>query len=481
MPKNVRAIILAAGKSTRFKTDKSKLIHTVCGQPMILYPIKLLQELNIKTTLVLGYQAEDIKKTVSEAKLKKVDYVIQKKQKGTGDAVLCSQKTWDTETILILNGDTPLLTKNLIAKLIEKHKKEKATLSFLTTHALNPDGYGRIVKEDNKIKIVEEKNCDKDQVFISNINAGIYLIEKEFLKNSISQLKQNSVSGEVYITDLVEFASKQDLKVINVPVPYDEIRGVNNLQELWAAEQIKRSELMRNWMERGVRFELAQSTHLDFDIEIGKNSFIGTGAHILSGTKIGEGCTVNAFTIINNSTVGDNSIIHSHSVIQDSTIGKNADIGPFARLRGNNILKENVSIGNFVEVKNSKIDKGSKAKHLTYLGDAQIGKSVNIGAGTITCNYDGKKKHVTKIEDNSFIGSNNALIAPVKIGKNSFTAAGSTINKDVPEGSLAFARSKQTNKVGYFSKAKKQSIKSKNKGQVSFIGATKPKDNQETV
>ncbi len=244
-------------------------------------------------------------------------------------------------------------------------------------------------------------------------------------------------------------AGDSGLAVQALSVPFDDVRGVNTLQELWEVEQIKRSELIKHWMLRGVRFELAQSIHLDIDIEIGAGSFIGTGVHLLRGTKIGEECFLGAFSILANSQVGDGSTVHSHSVIQDSSIGCNVHVGPFARIRENGVIGDNAEIGNFVEVKNSTIGDKSKAKHLSYIGDAHIGSQVNIGAGTITCNYDGARKYKTIIEDNVFVGSNNTLVAPLHIGKESYTAAGSIITKDVPSESLAIGRARQENKIGY--------------------------------
>jgi bifunctional UDP-N-acetylglucosamine pyrophosphorylase / glucosamine-1-phosphate N-acetyltransferase len=475
---NTRAIILAAGRSSRFNTNKSKLIYTVCGQPMILFPLKILHELKIPATIVVNYQANEIKEVINNAKLSNIDYVTQEKRLGTGNAVACTSKTWDKDNVLILNGDSPLLSKQLIKDLIEKHKSTNATLSFLSAHTFNPFGYGRVIKDGKKVSIVEEKNCTEDQKNITLVNTGIYLISKKFLVENIGKIEKNPVSEEYYITDLANMASEQNLKVNTISVPYDYVRGVNTLEELWAAEQIKRSQIIKNLMAQGVRFELAQSIHIDEGVEIGADSFIGTGAHIIAPSKIGKNCKINAFTIIENTTIDDNTHIHSHSVVQDSKIGSNVHVGPFARLRNNVEIGNNANIGNFVEVKNSKIDESSKAKHLSYLGDAQIGKNVNIGAGTITCNYDGTNKNQTIIEDNSFIGSNNSLVAPVKIEKNSYTAAGSTINQNVPQDSLAIARSKQENKKDYIKKInnknkKNQCCSNNTDSKLNFMGAVK--------
>ncbi len=495
MINDVRAIILAAGKSTRFKTKKSKLIHTICGQPMIVYPAKLLESLNIPITFVLGHQAENVKKAIEKSKTKSCDFVTQKELSGTGNAVSCTKETWDKNNLLILNGDTPLLTPDLIEITLKKHKDENADLTMLTTYMISPKGYGRVIKKNNQIKIIEDKNCTEEEKEINKVNTGIYLISKKFLEDNIDKIQKNSASGEFYLTDLVEMASKQNKKVLDVPVGYDFVRGVNTLEELWAAEQITRSQLMKRFMNNGVRFELAQNIHLDIDVEIGTGSFIATGVHLLKGAKIGEDCFVGAFSIIDNTTIGDDSKIYSHCVMQDTTIGSNAKIGPFARLRNNVILKDYVTIGNFVELKNTQIDEYSKAKHLTYLGDSRIGKHVNIGAGTITCNHDGINKNPTIIEDESYIGSNNTLVAPLKIEKNAYTAAGSTITHDVPKDTLAIGRSRQVNKNGYAKKLKNikkkeceiDEIKAKIKNdeheetqRINFVGAVKTKNKQET-
>lgn len=483
---NTRAIILAAGKSTRFNTEKTKLLYSICGQPMILYPVKMLKDLGISITMVVGHCADHIKEEITKNGIDDVNYILQKDPQGTGHAIALTKDTWDKENILILNGDAPLLNKDLIQRLVSKHKKEKADFTFLSAHCLNPEGYGRVMEKDGKISVVEDKNCTREQSHTTLINAGIYLITKKYLQENIDKIERNEVTGEYYLTDLISLASKVGANLQTLPVPYDNVRGINTLEELWAAEQVKRSEIIKNLMRAGVRFELAQSIHIDFDIEVGAGSFIGTGVHLIKGTRIGKNCNVNAFSIVENTVIEDDSHIHSHSVIQDSKIGKNVHVGPFARLRNNTILGDNTNIGNFVEVKNSSLDENSKAKHLTYLGDAQLGKSVNVGGGTITCNYDGKNKHKTVIEEGAFVGSNNTLIAPIKIGKNSYTAGGSTLNKDVPKDSLAFGRAKQQTKEDYFGKkkAKKERMKKNDESKnmtLNFVGAKKTEDNLQNL
>lgn len=282
-------------------------------------------------------------------------------------------------------------------------------------------------------------------------------------------LKKNKTTKEFYITDLIDIASKKNLPIATTTAPFDQIRGINTFEELWAAEQIKRAELIKHWMNNGVRFSFAQNIHIDRAVSIGSGSFIGCGVQLLGNTKIGKNCTINAFSLLDNATLGSQVVIKSHSVIENARIDTQTQVGPFTHVRENTHIKSHAIIGNFVETKNSTIGHHSKAKHLTYLGDAIIGSQVNIGAGTITCNYDGVKKEKTTIEDKAFIGSNNSLVAPVTIHKNAYTAAGSVITDDVPINALAIARVRQTNKDGYAQKIsnirtpKKKSSKSKKK------------------
>jgi bifunctional UDP-N-acetylglucosamine pyrophosphorylase / glucosamine-1-phosphate N-acetyltransferase len=474
---NTRAIILAAGKSTRFKTKKTKLLYNICGRKMILYLLKELESLDIPITLVLGYQSNEVRKEVESSKIKNVDFVVQDNPLGTGHAISCSQKTWKEDSVLILCGDTPLIKSDLIKRLFLEHKQNNADMTFCYTHVLNPTGYGRIVEDGKNITIVEEKNCTEEQQHINKINSGIYLISSKLLKENIDRIEKNSVTGEYHFGDIVNLACDKNLKVHAMSVPYDSVRGVNNLQELWEVEQVKRSEFIKYWMSEGVRFELAQSIHIDVNVKIGAGSFIGTGVHLLGKTEIGEECFVAAFSILENTKIGNNCNIHSHSVIQNTVVGNNAHVGPFARLRNNVSVGNNVQIGNFVEIKNSTIDDNSRTKHLTYLGNANIGKSVNIGAGTITCNYDGVNKNKTTIEDNVFIGSNNTLIAPIVIKRGAYTAGGSTINEDVPENSLAIGRAKQQCKKNYSNKLLNQ-IKEKGNSSKSKKTKKKSEENQ---
>ncbi len=455
-----RAVVLAAGKSSRFKTKKSKLLSSICGQEMLLYPLHALEAHQVPMTLILGHQAEEVQAAVATAGIKDVSVVLQTEQLGTGHAVLCSKDTWDADNILILYGDMPLINKELIGQLLEEHAKAHAAVTFCTAYVLDPHGYGRVLEHDGVFEIVEEKDCTDEQRVINRINAGVYVMRRDFLEAHITQLGKSSVTGEMYLPELVAIACKEKLGVKAVSVPYDLVRGVNTLQDLWGVEQIKRSEFIKYWMARGIRFELAQSIHIDINVTIGAGSFIGTGVHLLGNTSIGEECFVGAFTIIEDTTIADNTTIHSHSVVQHSTIGSNVHVGPFARLRQNVTVANDVQIGNFVEVKTATVGEASKIKHLSYIGDATIGSKVNIGAGTVTCNYDGVKKSETVVEDGAFVGSNNTLIAPITVGKDAYTAAGSVVNNDVPADALAIGRTRQENKLGYAKKLREAMEKS---------------------
>jgi len=481
---NVEAIVLAAGKSTRFKTGKSKLIEKICGREIILFATKLLEQIKIDTTLVVGHQKEIVQQLVKKHH-KNITFIEQKKQLGTGHAVASTKDIWKKEHVLILNGDVPLVTEQIIEDLYKKHIATDAAISFVVSHCENPNhAYGRVIKDKNKIKIVEAKDFDPT---IHNdhccINAGIYIAKTEFLKDCIEKIDK-SASNEFYLTDLVEIASNANLGVQTTSASLNVTRGVNTLEELWATEQIQRAELIKYWMNHGVRFNVAQAVHIDLDVQIGNGTQIGCAVHLLGNTKIGKNCNIRKFTTIEDSTLEDNVEIHPNCVVRDSYIAKEAQVGPFANIHSQTKIEQGVSIGNFVEVKKSNIGKFTFARHHSYLGNATIGSRVNIGAGTITCNYDGIAKHETIIKDNAYIGSNNTLVAPLTIEKNAFTAAGSTITEDVPTSCLAIGRSRQVNKENYveklYEKLKTRSAEiNKNKKETSKINVKNIKKDKE--
>lgn len=467
--KTIQAIILAAGKSTRFNTGRSKLVEKICGQEMILYTTSLLQNLAIPAHLVVGYQAPAIQEVVTRHHNNYFGFLEQTEQKGTGHAVLCTRSVWHADTLLIINGDVPLITSSLITTLLQDHDAHNAAISFVIAHNEDPTliGYGRIVEQDGIISIVEPTEFKGDTHQHSWINAGIYLINRSFLQEYCQQLQANPTNGEFYLTDLIHMASKNNLGVCMVKSSFDTIRGVNTLKELWAVEQIKRADIISLWMERGVRFMAAQTNNIDINVSIGAGTMISNGVHIVNNSTIGAHCILEPFSIINNAHLDQQVTVRSHCVIQDSHIARESCVGPFAHIQSTTIEQECV-IGNFVETKRTAIGNNSKAKHLTLLSDARIGTHTNIGAGTITCNFNGSAKFQTTIGNHAFIGSNNTLIAPITIHDNSYTAAGSTITQDVPEQSLAIARSRQINKLNYV-----PLLKSKKSSAAPFIAAVK--------
>jgi len=448
----IQAIVLAAGTSSRFKSETPKLLFTLCGQEMILYPLKMLQQLDIPVTLVVGHKKELLKRIIEQHAFSSLTYSEQKHQLGTGDAVASTASSWHAEHILVLNGDAPLVQSSMVEELIKEHMKSNVAVSFTMTHNNDPissAGYGRVVIRDEQTSIVEARHFTGDFAVDCFVNAGIYLFRREFLKRFISSLAKHPGSQEIYLTDLIEIASKQKLGVATVNAPFDQVRGVNTLKELWAAEQIKRAEIIDACMQQGVRFGSVQSTHIDCDVTIGAGTSIGAGVQLFAGTRIGKGCTIGAYSCIKNSTLGDHVTIQPHVVMSDATIGDLSAIGPFAHIHGNTTIGNESVIGNFVEVTKSSIAHRTRIKHLSYIGNAHIGSDVNIGAGTVTCNYNGVTKNTTIIEDRAFIGSNNSLIAPVTIEQHAMTGAGSVITETVPSHALAIARAQQVNKEGY--------------------------------
>jgi bifunctional UDP-N-acetylglucosamine pyrophosphorylase/glucosamine-1-phosphate N-acetyltransferase len=447
---NIQAVVLAAGKSSRLKSGHNKMLEKICGQEMILFPIKMLENLAIETTVVVGFEKERIIACIESMQPDQVTFAHQQEPAGTGDAVRCTADNWHSDHILILNGDMPLVTAQIIEDLYKAHTESNAALSFVIAHNNEPStSYGRIVQKDAQIKIVEAREFTGDVHEHCCINAGIYLVKRSFLQEHINHLNANKTSNEFHITDLVAIASEHNYVVKTTVAPFDYVRGINNQHELWAAEQIQRSNLIKHWMEHGVRFSVAQNVHIDLDVTIGVGSYIGCGVHLLRGTQIGNYCTIDEYVSVESSTIGDNSRVYPMSVVKDAQIGANVAVGPFAHIHHACVIEDNAVIGNFVELKQTTVGAGTKAKHLTYLGDATIGNNVNIGAGTITCNFDGTNKHRTTIEPHAFIGSNNTLVAPIKIEQGAFTAAGSTITEDVPADALAIGRARQINKHLY--------------------------------
>lgn len=451
--KDIQAIVLAAGKSSRFKSPKTKLSHKLCGKEIVTFPLQILSNLKIPTIMVVGYKKEELKTIVDNHKFDNISYCEQTKQLGTGHAVQCTQTLLTGNDILIINADMPLITQDIIEDIINKHKKSNATISFIISYNNNTNNsYGRVIKTNNKVEIIEAKDLKEQNKDLANykyINAGIYIIKKDFLKKAIDSLEKSVTTSELYITDLVKKASDIGLTVNTIEVNLNFIRGINTQQELLEASQIKKHAIINDLMSNGVTFTDPESVTIDFDTQIKPGTTIESNVKLTNGTYIGSECTIESGSNISNSHIEDFITIKQNSIVHDSTIKNSAQIGPFAHIRKNSIISEYANIGNFVEISNSTIGKYTKAKHLAYIGSSQIGSKVNIGAGTVTCNYNGFTKNITIIKDNAFIGSNCSLVAPITIGENAIVGAGSVITKNVPDNALAIERNDQVIKNDY--------------------------------
>src|SRR4030067_307196 len=433
--KNLAAVVLAAGKGTRMKSEKPKVLHEIAGKPMLFFPVNLLKNSGAgKIVLVVGFGSEAVVEAFRDYGL---SFVTQEEQLGTGHAVMCALKELRdfTGDVLVLSGDVPLVREETVKALLELHRKgkAKAAISIVTTVEQNPRGYGRIVRgaQGEIVRIVEEKDCSPLQRKINEVNTGIYLSPADFLYANIKKLGKENAQGEYYLPDLVHLAVEQGLRVDSITIAdATEVMGVNNRVELARAGAHMRARINEALMVSGVTVIDPLSTYIDFGAAVGTDTVINPGVRLSSTTVIGRKCVIEEGSIIISSKIGDGSTVKSYSVIEDSEVGKENAIGPFARLRPGTRLADKGRIGNFVEVKKSSPGKGSTANHLTYLGDSVIGEGVNIGAGTITCNYDGTKKSATTIEDGAFIGSDSQLIAPVTAGKDAYVGAGTAVPKD---------------------------------------------------
>ncbi|MBU3842127.1 bifunctional UDP-N-acetylglucosamine diphosphorylase/glucosamine-1-phosphate N-acetyltransferase GlmU [Fusobacterium sp. HC1336] len=445
----LKTLILAAGKGTRMKSDMPKVIHKVNGIPMITKIIDTLSGLNPEENiLILGHKKEEVLKVVGE----NCDYVLQTEQLGTGHAVIQAKEKLEgyDGDVMILCGDTPLLRESTLKSLYEYHKESGAVTTILTSIYENPFGYGRIVKEDGLVKaIVEEKEASEEIKKIKEVNAGVYCFNSKELFKALDKIDNNNEKGEYYLTDVIGIQVSENKKVQSFILEDKmEILGVNSKVELAQAGKVLRDRKNRELMEEGVILIDPETTYVEESVKVGRDTVLYPGVVLQGKTVIGENCEIIGNSRIIDSVLGNNIRVES-SVIEESILEDGVTMGPFAHIRPKSLLKEKVHIGNFVEVKKSTLEKGVKAGHLTYLGDAQVGENTNIGAGTITCNYDGVNKFKTVIGKDAFIGSDSMLVAPVNIGEKALIGAGSVITKDVPSNSLAVSRSKQIIKTDW--------------------------------
>jgi bifunctional UDP-N-acetylglucosamine pyrophosphorylase/glucosamine-1-phosphate N-acetyltransferase len=449
---DLHVVILAAGKGTRMKSSQPKVLHRVAGRSMIDYVLRAAESLSPKTiNLVVGHMKETLQQALSDRP--GLRFVAQEPQLGTGHALLQTAPLLEGEkgVILLLSGDVPLLRRHTLTKLLARHQETGAAATVLTAVVEQPYGYGRIVRTRAKIaRIVEERDASPAQRKIQEINSGIFVFSIEPLFDALRGLATGNVQGEYYLTDLVSIFRRRNLGVETAVLDDpNEIRGINSRSELAEASRIVRQKKNEELMAAGVTIEDPATTFIDDDVEVGPDTVIHPGVYLEGKTAIGAACEIHSGVRIVNSVLADHVTVQNFCVITSSRLASRVTLGPFAHLRPETDLGESVHIGNFVEVKKSVMGAGSKAGHHSYLGDAVIGKNVNIGAGTITCNYDGERKHQTIIEDGAFIGSDSQLVAPVKVGRDAYVGSGTTVREDVPAGALGVSAGKQRNIPGW--------------------------------
>jgi bifunctional UDP-N-acetylglucosamine pyrophosphorylase/glucosamine-1-phosphate N-acetyltransferase len=460
MQQHVYAVILAAGKGTRMKSKKHKVLHPVCGKPMIDHIIGQLNRLAIeKTILVVGHQKEALKEHLSG----QVDFVEQEEQLGTAHAVMQARSLLENEEgiTLVLNGDHPLFTAETFQKLIEKHQETKAAATVLTAIMDDPSGYGRVVRrEDGQVdRIVEHKDATDAEREIREVNTGTYCFDNQKLFSVLSLVNNDNAQGEYYLPDVLSILRDQGETIgAQVIGDQEEAMGVNDRIQLAEANRWMQQRLLKEHMRNGVTIVDPANTYIEADVKIGADTVIEPGTFLRGKTVIGEDCHIGPQADLTDVEVADGTNIR-YAVLEDSRIGSEAKVGPYVLVRPKTELGNRTKVGCFIDLKKAKIGEGTKISHLAYVGDAEVGKKVNIGCGVITVNYDGVNKHQTVIEDDAFIGCNVNLVAPVTVEQGAYVAAGSTITDDVPEKALAIARERQTNKSGYADKIKAKRVK----------------------
>ncbi|MGF7183460.1 bifunctional UDP-N-acetylglucosamine diphosphorylase/glucosamine-1-phosphate N-acetyltransferase GlmU [Tunturiibacter psychrotolerans] len=460
--------IMAAGKGTRLKSKHPKVLHEIGGRALLLYVIAAAETAVTPDHIycIIGHESERVKVAVAATG---VQFVLQPEQRGTGHAIQMLKADFERsgtplpKHLLVLSGDVPLIRPETIATVRDTHLRERAAMTILTAVPTDPTGYGRVLRANPKkpevTAIVEQKSLTPDQLSAPEINSGIYCFETQALFSKLDALNTNNAHGEFYLTDIAAMLVAEGKRVVAVKAhSVDEVLGANTIAEMMHLDAAMRLATARRLMDSGVTIFRPETCVIDSAVTIGPDTVIEPYVQLLGATQIGSDSRIRSYSVIQNCTIGNNVTVLNGCVFDDSDIADNAILGPYSRLRPESHIGEGAHIGNFVETKKTTIGKGSKASHLSYLGDAIIGAGVNIGAGTITCNYDGVHKHRTTIGDGAFIGSDSNLVAPINIGAGSYIAAGSSITEDVPDGALALGRSRQTNKPGWVAarKAAKQ-------------------------
>ncbi len=454
----VSCVILAAGSGTRMKSSVPKVLHRVCGIPMIQSVVMTASGLRPEHIIIVaGRHFDRIKEAVSGSN---ISFALQSEPKGTGHALSCARKALGDfqGTVIVLNGDTPLINPRTISKFLSLHRKRKNAVSVISFIAADPAEYGRIIRNSSgtAVSITENKDADHEQKKICEVNSGIYAIEHTAL-HLLDEIRMNAGKKEYYLTDIISLSARRGYRTEAFCIGQeDEFMGVNTRQELFRASEVMRKNTVDALADKGVIFMDPGSVFIHPCCRIGQDTTIYPNVHIEGRTTIGKGSVVYPNVRIIDSRIGNGVAIKDSSVIECSQVRDKASVGPFAHLRPGSDIGPGAKVGNFVEMKKAVIGRGSKASHLSYIGDAKVGKGVNIGAGTITCNYDGMNKHLTVIRDGVFIGSDSQLVAPVKVGKGAYIGAGSTITKDVPSGSLALSRAPQRNIMKWAKKRMKK-------------------------
>lgn len=452
-------VIMAAGKGTRMRSPLPKVLHPVCGRPILRHVFAAAAGIGAERLYpILGHGIAEVRAEIAQWQkdgfTTPVSVCEQKEQKGTGHALQVAMETITNEggklPVVILSGDGPLLTPEVLQKLILKHNESQADLTVGGMELENPFGYGRLILDNGLVqKCVEEKDANDSEREINLVNGGLYVANPNLLEELLPTLTPSSVTGELYLTELIELAAKSGKKIVTEVIPAQFLHGINDLEQLSRAQRILWGRKAKDCMAAGVRIEDSNHTYIDNTVEIGEGTRIEPNVYLYGNTKIGKNVTIQSGARLVDVEVADGATIKAHSVLQDARIGAAASVGPMAHLRPGAELGAETKIGNFVEVKKSTIGKGSKVSHLSYVGDTEIGQDVNVGCGFVACNYDGVKKSKTTIGDRAFVGSGVQAIAPVTIHADSYVSTGSVINRDVPSGDLAIARTRQVNKEGY--------------------------------
>lgn len=446
-PASVAIAIMAAGKGTRLKSKHPKVLHEVGGKPLLAHVIAAATRVVAPehVFVIIGHEAERVREAVRTTG---VNFVRQEPQRGTGHALMCAAPSLSAyDHVIVLSGDAPLIKTQTIKRLLDFHLQKKGAMTILSARLSDPTGYGRVIrkgKSDEVQAIVEEKSCKPAQKKIQEINSGFYAFSVKALFDNIERLTTANAHGEYYLTDMAEVLRKAKQRVAVTPTENaSEILGSNTRAELVDLDRTFRRDKAFALMAAGTTIFYPETCIIDADVETGADTVIEPFVQLLGRTKIGADCRIRSYSVIANSEIGDSVLVRPGCVMENAKVANGAVLGPYSHLRPGSDIGEGAHVGNFVETKKAKLGRGSKANHLTYLGDAEIGAGVNIGAGTITCNYDGVHKHTTVIEDGVFVGSDSTLVAPVKLGKGSYVAAASCITHDVPEDSLALGRSRQ--------------------------------------